>query len=319
MEGLKQLAKEALEKNHAPVKRYGESFIVASPVEDVRKLTVANREMGGIKRNAWERLSDEDKERIMSVDLSDPYLAWQVANMDGAGARIIYLKEGEKRELEIKGGGLYWIILAKGAELNMEDRILNNELAVRRMFVWQYERSKFSLSGWRAGNDWLNERLRVELLEEGALNKVRHLTCGKEKEQLDIEAAVYHKASKTESDLTVRMIAAGKSINIYRGVISVDRGASGVRGRETAKALMLSRRAVVDVLPQLNVNSDDVQCDHGVGIEQLDKEKLMYLRSRGLSEEEARKLMMSGFLKESMKFSEKVEKSLENMVNRGFK
>lgn len=318
LNSLQEEAKEVLKKSHTPLQRYGESFVVDSRIGDVRKLSVTSHRSSVMRVDAWKSLSDEDKERITSMDLSDPYLAWQVANMDELGVRIIFLREGEKKVWELKGGGLYWIVLAKGAELKVEDRILNSELVIRRMFVWQYEGSKFSFTGWRAGNNFLNERLQVELLEEGSFNRVNHLTYGKGVEQIDIEAAVYHKASFTESNLTVRTVAAGKSVNIYRGMISVDKGVKGVRGKENGKALLVSQKAVVDILPRLDVNSDDVQCDHGVGIAQLSDEKLVYLRSRGLSEKEAKRLMIQGFLKEGMEFSKMVEKSLDNMVNRGF-
>ncbi len=324
MQNLKQLtgdvfnswqeeAKGVLKKNYRPVNRYGESFIAKPMCEDVRKLSVVNNR---IKLDKWEGLNDESKERIRLVDLSDPYLAWQVASMDRV--RVIFLREGEKKELELVGGGLYFIVLEKGAELKVQDCIQDKERVIRRMFVWQYEGSKFSFTGLRGGNMFLNERVRVELMEEGAFAGLNHLTYGKGEEQVDIEVAVYHKYSNTESDLTVRTVAAGKSVNIYRGMISVDKKLKGVKGREEGKALMASQKAVVDILPRLDVNSDDVQCDHGVGVTQLNDEKLIYLRSRGLSEKEAKRIMILGFLKGDMIFSKKVEKSLENMVNIGF-
>jgi len=311
-------ARRVLRKNHMPPTRYGESFVIESPIGDVRKLSVASKQSPVMGLDVWEELSDEDRKRIVLMDLKDPYLAWQAANLEGVGARVIYLKEGEKKDIKLKGGGLYWIVLAKRSELRVEDQIMNTEQAIRRMFVWQHEDSEFSFMGWRAGNKFLNERLRVELLEDGACSRVSHLTCGKEMEQSDIEVAVYHKASFTESDLVVRTVAAGKSVNMYRGMIWVDKGLMNIKGKENGKALMVSKKAVVDILPRLDVNSENVQCEHGVGIMQLSDDKLIYLRSRGLSEKEARQLMILGFFRENMGCSEMVDKSLENMVNRGF-
>jgi Fe-S cluster assembly protein SufD len=58
---------------------------------------------------------------------------------------------------------------------------------------------------------------------------------------------------------------------------------------------MLSRNAEVDTKPQLEIYADDVQCSHGTSVGQLEPEAMYYLRSRGIGETEARKLLCLGF------------------------
>jgi Fe-S cluster assembly protein SufD len=61
---------------------------------------------------------------------------------------------------------------------------------------------------------------------------------------------------------------------------------------------MLSRQAEIDTKPQLVILADDVQCSHGTTVGQLDPQALFYLRSRGLSEAQARRLLCLGFAEE---------------------
>ena len=61
------------------------------------------------------------------------------------------------------------------------------------------------------------------------------------------------------------------------------------------KNLMLSRDAEIDSKPQLEILADDVRCSHGTTIGQLEEDELFYLRSRGLNETLARKLLVHGF------------------------
>jgi Fe-S cluster assembly protein SufD len=62
--------------------------------------------------------------------------------------------------------------------------------------------------------------------------------------------------------------------------------------------LMLSRQAEIDTKPQLEILADDVQCSHGTTVGQLDPQALFYLRSRGLNEDQARRLLCLGFAQE---------------------
>ena len=72
-------------------------------------------------------------------------------------------------------------------------------------------------------------------------------------------------------------------------------GAQKTDSAQSSRNLLLTTRAVVDALPQLEIFADDVKCTHGATVGQLDSEELFYLRSRGLSEEAARDLLTYAF------------------------
>ena len=67
---------------------------------------------------------------------------------------------------------------------------------------------------------------------------------------------------------------------------------------QLSRNLLLSRHAKIDTKPQLEIIADDVKCKHGATISQLNEEELFYMRSRGLTLEEASKLQLSSYIQE---------------------
>jgi len=87
----------------------------------------------------------------------------------------------------------------------------------------------------------------------------------------------------------------GKSRGVFHGKIIVRPGAQKTDAMQTNKNLLLSREALVNSTPALEILADDVKCRHGSTIGQLDAEALFYLRSRGIGERQARALLTYGF------------------------
>ena len=85
---------------------------------------------------------------------------------------------------------------------------------------------------------------------------------------------------------------------MFNGKIVVRKAAQKTDARQSNKNLMLSKDAVVNSKPQLEIHADDVKCSHGSTIGQLDRAALFYLRARGIGEHEARSLLSYGFAAE---------------------
>ncbi|OJF16553.1 MAG: hypothetical protein A6D91_11395 [Bacillaceae bacterium G1] len=83
---------------------------------------------------------------------------------------------------------------------------------------------------------------------------------------------------------------------IMDGVTKTDRGARRADGRQEQKVLMLSERSRGDANPILYIDENDVQAGHAAGIGQVNPEQLYYLMSRGISKDEAERLIIMGFL-----------------------
>ena len=105
-----------------------------------------------------------------------------------------------------------------------------------------------------------------------------------------------HAAASTTSDLAFRGILDGRSTAVWRGMIQVDRGAQQTDAFQESRNLLLSKRAHADAIPGLEILADDVRCTHAAAIAQIDPEQIFYLRSRGLSQTAAERLVVEGFL-----------------------
>ena len=112
---------------------------------------------------------------------------------------------------------------------------------------------------------------------------------------LDSHVLINHRAVETTSLQDYRGIAANKGRGVFNGKTIVHEGAQKSNARQANRNLLLTPGAEIDTKPDLEIYADDVQCSHGTTTGQLDPAALFYLRSRGLSEPEARSALTRAF------------------------
>jgi Fe-S cluster assembly protein SufD len=122
------------------------------------------------------------------------------------------------------------------------------------------------------------------------------------RQHADFTTVVSHVAPGCQSRQTVRTVLAGRARGVFQGKIAVGRLAQQTDGYQMGKALLLSPDAEIDTKPELEIFADDVKCSHGTTVGALDPEQVFYLRSRGLSEAEAKALLVRAFLAEALDF-----------------
>ncbi|HEY1084595.1 MAG TPA: SufD family Fe-S cluster assembly protein, partial [Prosthecobacter sp.] len=105
-----------------------------------------------------------------------------------------------------------------------------------------------------------------------------------------------HKAPHATSDLLYKNALYGKSRSIFSGLITVDEGAHYTDAYQTCRNLVNSSEAEATSMPGLEINADQVKCSHGSTSSPISDEELFYLKARGISDGEARKLIIEGFL-----------------------
>jgi Fe-S cluster assembly protein SufD len=142
--------------------------------------------------------------------------------------------------------------------------------------------------------------LHILLQGEGAQAHLSGVTVLGGETHADVTTHIEHAAGKTLSTQLFKHVAGGHSRAVYQGKITVREGANGSDSRQTAKALLMSQRAEADLKPELIIFADDVKCAHGAAVGDLDAESLFYLRSRGIPEREARRLLVHAFLEEAV-------------------
>ncbi|HWT93222.1 MAG TPA: Fe-S cluster assembly protein SufD [Solirubrobacteraceae bacterium] len=133
---------------------------------------------------------------------------------------------------------------------------------------------------------------------EGATGKVTGAYATRGRQHLDFDTTQEHAAANCVSDLAFRGILSDRSSVVWRGMIKVDPGAQQTDAFQESRNLLLSKKAHADAIPGLEILANDVRCTHAAAIAQIDPEQLFYLRSRGLSQESAERLVVEGFLAE---------------------
>ena len=138
--------------------------------------------------------------------------------------------------------------------------------------------------------------LNVELKGEGAqANIYGAYVCGAD-ERVKIAVDMHHKVPHCNSRQLFKGIAGGKSRVDFYGKIIVAQDAQRTEAYQENHNILLSDDAKVDTKPQLEIYADDVKCSHGATIGRLNEEEQFYMRSRGITLEDARVLQMISFL-----------------------
>lgn len=114
-------------------------------------------------------------------------------------------------------------------------------------------------------------------------------------QHLDAHTRIDHAAANTTSEEDYRGIASGKGRGVFNGKVIVRPGAQKTDARQSSRNLLLSATAEIDTKPELEIYAHDVKCSHGATTGRLDAAALFYLRSRGISESDARTLLIRAF------------------------
>ena len=140
----------------------------------------------------------------------------------------------------------------------------------------------------------------VNLLNENAKCKINCAYLTNKNNKLNIDIKVLHKYKNTTSEQHIKGIATDESVVSFRGIIEIPKESQKCDGRQHHRGFVLSPKAKIEAVPQLEIWADDVVCAHGSAIGPLDVNQLFYLQTRGLSKHEANKILLNSFLGDLM-------------------
>ncbi|MEZ5386860.1 MAG: Fe-S cluster assembly protein SufD [Prosthecobacter sp.] len=135
-----------------------------------------------------------------------------------------------------------------------------------------------------------------DLVGEGSRSDMLSVSLPIGDQIVDQRTLQRHKAPHATSDLLYKNALYGKSRSIFSGLIIVDEGAHYTDAYQTCRNLLNSDEAEATSLPGLEINADQVKCSHGATSGPISDEELFYLKARGISDNESRKLIIEGFL-----------------------
>lgn len=105
-----------------------------------------------------------------------------------------------------------------------------------------------------------------------------------------------HNVPDCRSDSYIKGIAGGSAVGEFCGLVYVAQDAQHTDARQQNRNILLSETAHITTMPQLEIYADDVKCSHGATVGQMDTDAVLYMRQRGLSEMQARRLQIEGFV-----------------------
>ncbi len=162
----------------------------------------------------------------------------------------------------------------------------------------QSENSDYSLTNIQKG--WWLGRLETKISQTNgqAKTNLRGLQITSEKEQMATHSKVRFNGPEGSLNQLQKAVAFDRSHSIFNGAIEVPQIAQRTNASQLSRNLLLSNLARIDTKPELEIVADDVHCEHGATVSQLQEEELFYLRSRGIRFNQAMSLLLEGYCKE---------------------
>ena len=134
----------------------------------------------------------------------------------------------------------------------------------------------------------------------GARAELHGLYFATGEQHMDQRTLQVHSSPDTYSNLLYKGAVMDKAHSVYQGLIIARKGAIRVDAYQKNNNLVLSDGARADSLPGLEIDADDLKCSHGSTIGNLNEDEVFYLRARGLSDTEARRMLITGFFEQAM-------------------
>ncbi len=136
----------------------------------------------------------------------------------------------------------------------------------------------------------------IYLVGEGARGEILSVAFAGPGQHQDAGAKVIHAAPRTSSRITSKSISKGGGRASYRGMVKVAPRAEGCKVSVECDALLIGADSRSDTYPTMEIAEDNVQIEHEARVSKVSAEQLFYLTSRGLSEDDARLLIVNGFI-----------------------
>ncbi len=148
------------------------------------------------------------------------------------------------------------------------------------------------------GADLARNETQIKLIAANARAQVNAIYAINGWAVADTTTDIEHLFADTHSSQLVKGVAGGQTKGVFQGKIHIAPDCIKSEGYQQHRALLLSDEAEIDVKPELEIFADDVKCTHGSACGQIDAEQMFYLRSRGISEESAKQMLVDAYLEE---------------------
>lgn len=130
----------------------------------------------------------------------------------------------------------------------------------------------------------------------GSMSDAKVICVGTNEQKMNITTRAVHFGRHSNSDMITRAVLRDSSTAIINGITKIEKGATHANGEQTERVLMLSPTARGDANPMLLIDEDEVTAGHAASVGQVNPEQVFYMMSRGITREQATRLIIYGFL-----------------------
>ncbi len=219
---------------------------------------------------------------------------------DGASATVILEMASPTEAQPALHVGVVEVHVGAGAHLRLV------ELQSWGEHVWHFSHERVKVhrgakANWifgSVGSRLLKSFMEIDLVEEGAEGYMSGFYFADDRQHMDHDTQQNHLAPHTTSDLLFKGALKDTARSVWQGMIYVAPEAQHTDGYQANRNLILSEGARADSIPGLEIMANEVRCTHGATLGRVDEDQVFYLRTRGLSEDEAKRLIVEGFFDE---------------------
>ncbi|MDP2684319.1 MAG: SufD family Fe-S cluster assembly protein [bacterium] len=140
----------------------------------------------------------------------------------------------------------------------------------------------------------MDTKVLVELIGAGAEANIYYAFHGQADHKHIFDITMHHQAKNTKGDILIKGVYENKSLGKFLGLIKIDKPAQGTNSYFTDNILLLDQGMGVSV-PNLEIEANDVKASHGSTTGKIDEDQLFYLTSRGVSRQQAKRMIINGF------------------------
>ena len=169
---------------------------------------------------------------------------------------------------------------------------------LNHIFVEQQENSTYKTQLINIGGDLIRNDLNVQIDGENCDTDISGLSLLSGKDHIENYTVVSHNKPNSNSQQLFKYILDESSEGVFNGLVTVQPDAQKTDSQQTNKNILLSKNALMNSNPQLEIYADDVKCSHGSATGELDEDAIFYLRSRGIDPIAAKSLLIKGFARE---------------------
>ena len=146
------------------------------------------------------------------------------------------------------------------------------------------------------GANFSRNNIHVYLDQENARSQVDGIFILNDNDQCDNFSAIHHNSPYTYNNQLFKGVLQGTSRGIFTGKICIPKDSQKVESSQLSQNLLLSQKAQLITRPQLEIYADDVKCNHGATMGEINSDEVFYLKTRGIPENTAKEMLILGIL-----------------------